>query len=144
MLSSANTQSLGGKTTGIQRQIVVIAAAMVFTGLGAASADRSKPERISPAEAVDYIGEYKSVCGWVASAKYARKSRGKPTFLNLDEPCPNQVFTAVIWRAARERFRYRPERKLLRKRICVTGTINAYRGQAEIVVESPRQIRIQK
>jgi preprotein translocase subunit SecG len=53
-------------------------------------------ETISPYAASRFIGQQKTVCGMVASAKYAARSKGRPTFLNLDKPYPNQVFTVLI------------------------------------------------
>jgi hypothetical protein len=54
-------------------------------------------ERISPAEAGKYVGKNATVCGQVASSNFASRSRRQPTFLNLDRPYPNQIFTALIW-----------------------------------------------
>jgi len=62
-----------------------------------------------------------TVCGVVASARYASQSSGQPTFLNLDEPYPRQVFTIVIWGSARASFPEPPEQAYSDKRICVTG-----------------------
>ncbi len=76
----------------------------------------------------------------VASAKYATNANRQPTFLNLDKPYPNHLFTAVIWGSDRAAFPYAPE-SLANRRICVTGTIQLYRGKAEIVVSGPNQIR---
>ena len=45
----------------------------------------------------------------VASSKFAQDSNRSPTFLNLDRPYPNQVFTAVIWGADRGKFKESPE-----------------------------------
>ena len=67
-------------------------------------------------------------------------SNRQPTFLNLDEPYPNHVFTAVIWGRDRAAFPYAPE-SLADRRICVTGTIQVYRGKAEIMVSGPNQIK---
>ena len=58
----------------------------------------------------------------MVSAKYAQTSRRSPTFLNLDQPYPNQVFTAVIWGDPRPWFKSAPE-LLQGHSICVTGTI---------------------
>jgi len=33
-----------------------------------------------------------TVCGEVASTHYAVRSRGNPTFINLDKAYPNQIF----------------------------------------------------
>lgn len=90
-------------------------------------------------EAIAHIGEDATVCGVVASAKYASSSKGEPTFLNLDRPYPNHVFTAVIWGENRDDFPYAPE-SLDGKRICVNGTIKPYKGRAEIIVDDPDQI----
>ena len=90
-------------------------------------------------EALAHIGEEATVCGVVASAKYASSSKGEPTFLNLDRAYPNHVFTAVIWGEDRDEFPYAPE-SLDGKQICVNGTIKPYKGRAEIVVDDPDQI----
>ena len=96
-------------------------------------------QTIAPADAIKHIGEQATVCGRVANAKYAESSRGSPTFLNLDQPYPNHVFTAVIWGTSRTRFASPPE-ALAGSRICVSGTIDSYRGKAEIEVSDPLQI----
>ena len=74
----------------------------------------------------------------VASANYAVKSKGQPTFLNLDQPYPNQVFTVMIWGGDRAKFN-EPEVKLLGKKVCVTGLIRIYRNKPEIIATDPHQ-----
>src|SRR5579872_6678892 len=88
-------------------------------------------QEISPAEAAKHVGEKATVCGVVASASYAARSKGQPTFLNLDKPYPNPTFTALIWGDDRPKFD-QPEVKLRDKRICTTGTITLYKGVPEI------------
>ncbi|MCL2761329.1 MAG: hypothetical protein FWD70_06765 [Desulfuromonadales bacterium] len=96
---------------------------------------------ITPYEASGYIGQYTTVCGYVASAKFAYRSKGQPTFLNLGEPYPNQIFTALIWGNDRPAFGA-PEVTYSGRNICVTGLIQEYRGIPEIIVRSPSQIRL--
>ena len=86
-----------------------------------------------------HVGETATVCGAVASANYAVKTKGQPTFLNLDRPYPNQVFTIVIWGTDRAKFGT-PEATLMGKKVCVTGTIKDYRGKPEIIAADPKQI----
>jgi hypothetical protein len=100
-------------------------------------------KRLTAAEAKDHIGEQNTVCGKVASTRYAATTRGKPTFLNLDQPYPSQVFTIVIWGENREKFGT-PEETYHDKRVCVTGKITEYGGAPEIVVSNPRSIEIEK
>ena len=60
--------------------------------------------QITASEAIHHVGETATVCGKVASTRYARRSTGKPTFLNLDKPYPDQILTAVIWGKDRNKF----------------------------------------
>jgi DNA/RNA endonuclease YhcR with UshA esterase domain len=99
-------------------------------------------ERTLTAEqARDHIGEHATVCGTVASARYASSSRGQPTFLNLDKPYPEQLFTVIIWGQNRAKFGA-PETDLRGKRICVSGLIESYRGVPEIEARQPSQITV--
>jgi DNA/RNA endonuclease YhcR with UshA esterase domain len=99
-------------------------------------------KRLSAAEAKDHFGENATVCGEVAGTRYVASSKGQPTFLNLDKPYPNQIFTVVIWGDNRSKFGT-PESGYKGKNVCVTGKITAYAGLPEIVVDDPKQIRIE-
>jgi len=94
---------------------------------------------ISASEAKNHVGENSIVCGEVASAHYAARSRGNPTFINLDKPYPDQIFTVVIWGSDRPKFG-NPEAKFSGKHICVSGRITMYQGAPETVVHDPSQI----
>jgi hypothetical protein len=94
---------------------------------------------LTPADAASHIGESATICGVVASAKFAAGSRSQPTFVDLDRPYPNAVFTAVIFGDDRPKFGA-PERSLQGKRVCVTGQIRDYRGRSEIILSDPRQM----
>lgn len=98
---------------------------------------------LSASEAASHIGEKAIVCGKVVDTRYASSSRGRPTFLNLDRPYPNQVFTIVIWGEDRNKFG-EPEEKYRDKQICVTGIISSYRGVPQIQVSDPKQIQIKE
>jgi hypothetical protein len=99
-------------------------------------------ETISPEDAAKFIGQQKTVCGTVASAHYAARSKGQPTFLNLNKPYPNQIFTVLIWGSDRGKFEKPPEVLYSGKEICVTGMIQSYRGGPEIIVKDPSQIKV--
>jgi DNA/RNA endonuclease YhcR with UshA esterase domain len=96
---------------------------------------------ISTKQASKYLGQTKTVCGKVVSTYYARSSSGAPTFLNLDRPYPNNIFTAVIFEENRSNFRGKPENIYKYKKICVTGVITEYKGVPQIVLESDSQIK---
>lgn len=97
---------------------------------------------ISAGDAINHVGENATVCGQVASTHWAMRSRGNPTFINLDRPYPNQAFTIVIWGSDRPKFGY-PEATYSGHRICVSGRISVYRGTAEMIASEPSQIRVQ-
>jgi hypothetical protein len=111
-----------------------------FAFLICVSISIAQQEYVNPMDAHKYIGMEKTVCGTVASATYAVRTKGRPTFLNLDQPYPNQVFTIVIWGSDRNKFKNPPESFFKGKRICVTGIIKDFRGKPEIVVRSPDQM----
>lgn len=99
-------------------------------------------DTISPEDAAKFIGQQKTVCGKVASTHFAAKSKGQPTFVNLDKAYPNQIFTVLIWGSDRGKFEKPPETLYSGKEICVTGMIQSYQGRPEIVVKEPSQIKL--
>ncbi len=113
----------------------LIAAAAVF-GLWALPTSAAT---LAPGDAASHVGESATVCGVVASAKFAANSRSQPTFLDFDRPYPNPVFTAVIFGSDRSKFGT-PEKSLQGTRVCVTGQIRDYRGKPEMVLRDPSQL----
>jgi micrococcal nuclease len=99
-------------------------------------------KKLTAAEAKEHFGEAAIVCGEVVSTRYADSTKGQPTFLNIDKPYPNQIFTVVIWGSNRGKFKT-PEADYKAKNICVSGKITAYAGPPEIVADNPKQIRIE-
>jgi DNA/RNA endonuclease YhcR with UshA esterase domain len=99
-------------------------------------------QTITAAQAKDHVGEAATVCGKVVSTHYSVRSRSQPTFLNLDEPYPRQIFTIVIWGSDRVKFGD-PEQKYRGKQICVKGQIKEFRGVPEVVAHEPTQIKTQ-
>lgn len=93
---------------------------------------------LAPSEAANHVGENATVCGFVASAQYADRSRGRPTFLNLGHAYPNQDVAAVIW--GDERSKFGAPETLAGKRVCVTGDITLYRGRPEVILHDTSQL----
>ena len=91
----------------------------------------AQTNKITAAEAKDHVGETRTVCGKVASTHFAAKSKGEPTFLNLDEPYPKEVFTILIWGSDRAKFGA-PETKYGNVRVCVTGKITSFRARPRL------------
>ena len=87
-------------------------------------------ENISANDAANFLDKKATVCDTVARAHYAPQSKGQPTFLDLGESYPRQLFTVPIWGSGRGKFESPPE-TLAGKEICVTGVIKAIHGRAE-------------
>jgi DNA/RNA endonuclease YhcR with UshA esterase domain len=94
-------------------------------------------QKITTSEAKGHEGENATVCGIVASEHFASRSRGQPTFINLDAAYPHQIFTMLIWDEDRRRIGQLP---IVGSHVCVTGLITDYRGGPEVVVKSASQI----
>jgi DNA/RNA endonuclease YhcR with UshA esterase domain len=116
---------------------------LVFICFAASSLAQPQTKSITAAEAKNHVGEKATVCGSVVSTHYAARTKGSPTFLNLDEPYPKEIFTILIWGSDRPKFG-EPEVKYENKKVCVTGMIKDYKGVPEVVAEQPSQIEIQK
>lgn len=101
-------------------------------------------DTISPEDAISHIGQQGTVCGNVASTHFSSRSKGQPTFINLNRPYPTQIFTVLIWGSDRSNFPGAPENYYKDKKICVSGKIQQYRGTPEIVVKNANQIREEK
>jgi DNA/RNA endonuclease YhcR with UshA esterase domain len=103
--------------------------ALVFA-LALASTRLFAQTTIPASEGAKHIGERMTVCGVITGEHTATSSRGTPTFINLDQPYPNQVFTLLIWGDDRGKVGTVP----VSGRICATGVITEYRGSPEIVL----------
>jgi hypothetical protein len=118
------------------RILAVLAVSVLWATQGHAQNSISAPE------AKKHVGEKATVCGEVVGTHYAARSRGNPTFINLDKPYPNQIFTVLIWGSDRPKFGD-PEEAYRSKRICATGKISDYKGVPEIVAYEPSQIKVE-
>src|SRR5215469_14175132 len=94
---------------------------------------------VSPEDAPKHVGETTTVCGVVASAKYAANSRSHGHSQRSWTSGSRTSFTAVIFGDDRAKFGT-PETSLRGKRICVTGQIRDYRGKPEIILDDRSQL----
>lgn len=98
---------------------------------------------LTTSEAAKHVGENVTVCGVVAGVHTATSSKGSPTFVNLDKPYPNQVFTILIWGDDLRKFSSAPS-SWDGKRVCATGRIEMYRNVPEIVAREAGQVTFAK
>jgi hypothetical protein len=110
-----------------------------FLAGAALGACTSQAAGLTPAQAAAHVGQTATVCGTVASAHYAENSEGQPTFINLDKPYPDPIFTIVIFGDYRAKFSPPPE--TWSGHVCATGRITSYHGRPEMKVFEPSQVR---
>jgi hypothetical protein len=103
----------------------------------------AQTKKLTAGEAKNHVGEKSTVCGRVVGTHFASGSKGQPTFLNLDEPYPKEIFRILIWGSDRPKFG-RAEETCRDKDVCVTGRITSYKGVPEIVASDPSQIQMRK
>ncbi len=118
-----------------RKPIILIVSFLVLVFAASAFAQ----ETVTPEDAAKFIGQQKTVWGKVASAHHATKSKGQPTFLNLNKPYPKHIFTVFILGSDRSKFEKPPE-GLSGKEICVSRVIQSYKGSPEIIIKDPSQI----
>jgi hypothetical protein len=97
---------------------------------------------LAPEESAKHVGETATVCGMVASVNYALSAPMAPTFIDLGQPYPNEVFTVIIFEVDRQKFGS-PEISMQGKSICVTGEIFLYQGKPRMTLRDPRQLTAQ-
>jgi hypothetical protein len=86
---------------------------------------------LSTAEAAQHVGENRTVCGQIANTHIAESSHGTPTFVDIDQAWPNQVFDLVIWGDKKADVGDFPKAG----KICASGKIVLYKGHPEIFLE---------
>ena len=94
---------------------------------------------VGTAEAASVVGSIAEVCGTVRSTHYARRTRGRPTFLNVDGEYPDQPFTIVIWDKDREALGD-PAKQFDQQPVCAYGRVELHRDTPQIVVRAPSQL----
>jgi DNA/RNA endonuclease YhcR with UshA esterase domain len=109
--------------------------------VAAATSGLADSQKITAKEAGAYVGQNMTVCGHVTSASYGSHLKGQPTFLNLDAPYPQHIFTVIIFGNSRAAFG-EPEKIYADKNICVTGRIKSHKGKPEIIARHPSQITL--
>jgi len=113
-------------------RIVVLLLSFVLTATPALA------ETITPAEAPHHVGQQVTVEGAVTKVTHA--ASGKVIFIDMGGRYPNSPFTGVIF--ADDASKFPKVDDLEGKTIDITGTIKAYRGKAEIILNDAAQIKI--
>lgn len=87
---------------------------------------------------VNHVGKEVTLCDSV----YSARSLDNLSLLNLGGKFPKEVITVVVFKADRDKFEKEPVTLFENKRICVTGKVTLYKEKLQIVVNDPKQIKL--
>jgi hypothetical protein len=85
---------------------------------------------LTSADAAQHVGELRTVCGEIVNIHTAAGSHGNPTFIDLDQAWPHQIFDFVIWGDDKDTVGRFPKSG----RVCASGKIILYRNRPEILL----------
>jgi hypothetical protein len=130
---------------------MLIRTSMLLVGLALLSAAplQASPEArcrsaVSWQNAGDVVDMVAEVKGPVASARYARKKSGRPTYLDLGLPHPDPRRVTVLVMGKNRGAFGRPELRYRDRQICAIGRVQRVGGVLQIEVTTPSQIRVVK
>ena len=95
---------------------------------------------VDACEADQYLGREIIVQGKVADAYH--HSESNTVFLNFGSAYPRKCFTGVIFSSDLYKFVQKPEDYYYNKTVRITGEVEEYQGQPQIILKDPSQIEI--
>lgn len=93
---------------------------------------------VSIKEVVNHVGKEVTLCDSVYSARALEGI----SLLNLGGKFPKDVITVVVFKSDRSKFEKEPVALFEHKRICVTGKVTLYKDKLQIIVNEPKQLKI--
>jgi hypothetical protein len=95
-----------------------------------------------PQEIVKHEGELISIEGCIVKASFNDRLKGKPIFLDMFAPYPNNPFSVVIWESNQAEFL--PALEYNKKMVRITGRLVRKKNQERLSIElhNPKQINI--
>src|SRR5690606_17312462 len=87
-----------------------------------------------------FVGKEGTVCGVCTALNSPEHVSGSPRYFKLDRPCPNQIFTRVLWGKNKHKFvqgldHYKG------KHLTITGVVELFRGKPQMVLTFPEQVK---
>lgn len=98
----------------------------------------AKSQTVAIKDVVNYVGKQVTLCDSV----YSARALESVSLLNLGGQFPKEVITVVVFKADKSKFEKEPVEMFEHKRICVTGTVTLYKEKLQIVVNDPKQVKL--
>lgn len=97
-------------------------------------------DTITASEARNFIGKQVTLCDRVNYGRFIEVQKKMPKILYVGPDYPNHHLTLIFPKEVHRKFSYDPEKKMVNKRFCLTGTISKYKGKPAVFIKSPLQI----
>lgn len=94
--------------------------------------------KVTAKEVVNYVGKEVTLCDSV----YSAMALDNISLLNIGGKFPKEVITMVVFKSDRAKFKEEPVELYGNKRICVTGKVALYKDKLQLVVNDPKQIKV--
>lgn len=140
-------RSIGLHSSAVRAATLIALIASIASGCGSGeraadpAADPRCPGSLDPKAAFLYVGETATFAGRVEDTFYDVADPRRRTFLGVGAAYPDpQRLQVIIPQEARSQFPGPPEELYRRRRICVTGTVQARDGTAFMLVSDPSAI----
>ena len=98
-------------------------------------------QQIKVEDAKSHIGDSVKICSKIYGTKYFSSGKDPVTLLDVGAKYPDTFLTIMIPDDARKLFKKPPEEYYKGASVCVTGTIQLFKGKPEIIVRNPAQIQ---
>jgi DNA/RNA endonuclease YhcR with UshA esterase domain len=121
----------------IINRTLVLGLSALFFSLSTDALSRGSVPLYSADEAKHHAGEYATVKGTVYQVFVSKKGT---VFLNIDGVYPNNPFSAVIFKG--DAVDFPGVNSYEGATVEITGTIKLYQGKPEIILKSPKQIKV--
>ena len=94
--------------------------------------------KVTAKEVVNYVGKEVTLCDSV----YSARAMENISLLNIGGKFPKEVITMVVFKSDKPKFESEPVELYQNKRICVTGKVTLYKDKLQIVVNDPKQVKV--
>lgn len=94
--------------------------------------------KVTIKEVVNNVGKDVTLCDSV----YSARALDNISLLNIGGKFPKEMLTVVVFKADRSKFEREPVELYQNKRICVTGKVTLYKDKLQIVVNDPKQVKL--
>jgi hypothetical protein len=101
-------------------------------------------DTITASKAKANVGKQVVLCDRVNYGRYLNMNKTAPVRLYVGPDYPNHYFTLVFPQDVLARFSFDPEKKMINKRFCATGTITMYRKKPAMIIKSESQVNAEE